>query len=319
MGYKLAGCEVIGGADIDPEMVKIYRTNHKPKHSYLMGVQEFNELPDDKVAPEFWDLDILDGSPPCSVFSMSGAREKKWGGEYQFREGQALQRLDDLFSHFIRTALRFQPKVVIAENVKGLILGNAKGYVREILQAFDEAGYRAQLFLFTSAKMGVPQARERTVFVAVRKDMAETIPKLRFEFTETPIPSGEALQGVAIEAEKTAGPKTAHYWHRTKPGDAFSKAHPKGSMFNLVKLNPRRPSCTVTATCPLFHWDEPRRITQAEAIRLQSFPDDYNRLKTDMRYVCGMSVPPLMMQRIALEVGRQVFGIDYDHTRKPLA
>ena len=77
MGYKLAGFNVLGGVEIDKEMMAIYRANHKPKYSYLMGVQEFNKL--FEIPEELKNLDILDGSPPCSTFSMAGNREKKMG------------------------------------------------------------------------------------------------------------------------------------------------------------------------------------------------------------------------------------------------
>ena len=65
MGYKLAGFEVLGGVEIDPEMSKIYVKNHNPKYEYLMGVQDFKNIPDKDLPPELFDLDILDGSPPC--------------------------------------------------------------------------------------------------------------------------------------------------------------------------------------------------------------------------------------------------------------
>ena len=189
MGYKLAGFSMLGGVEIDPEMMAIYRANHKPKHSYLMGVQQFNELPLLSLPDELKNLDLLDGSPPCSVFSMAGKREKKWGGEHHFREGQQKQRLDDLFMHFIDIGQRLQPKVIVAENVKGLILGNAKGYVKEIFAAFREAGYDTQLFLFNAARMGVPQARERTFFIARRRDLGWG--KLEMKFEEAMIPIGK--------------------------------------------------------------------------------------------------------------------------------
>ena len=63
---------------------------------------------------------------------------------------------------------KLKPKVVVAENVKGLIQGNARGYVKEIFKAFQNAGYSAQLFLLNASRMGVPQNRERTVFIANR-------------------------------------------------------------------------------------------------------------------------------------------------------
>lgn len=315
MGYKLAGYEMLGGVDIDKDMMSVYRANHKPKHSYLMGVQEFKDQPN--IPQELYKLDILDGSPPCSAFSTAGSRDKKWGVETHFREGQQVQRLDDLFFHFIDIAKKLQPKVVVAENVRGLIIGKAKGYVAEIFQAFRDAGYRPQLFLLNASRMGVPQARERTFFIAVRNDIASD--KIALNFEETPITAGEAFEGVAQEQEKPASAGVMKYLLRTPPGGCLADSHPKGSMFNSVRLHPDKPAQTLTATCCSYHHTENRRITQAEAIRLQTFPDDYNRLDQDMRYVCGMSVPPFMMQRVALEIGRQVFGIDYDHTRRTLA
>ena len=71
-------------------MMKLYRRNHHPKYPYLMDIREFNQL---QVYPEkLRHLDILDGSPPCSVFSTAGDREKAWGKEKEFREGQKKQR-----------------------------------------------------------------------------------------------------------------------------------------------------------------------------------------------------------------------------------
>ena len=76
MGYKIAGYTVLGNCEIDPEMMKLYRRNHHPKYPYLMDIREFNQL---QVYPEeLRHLDILDGSPPCSVFSTAGDREKAW-------------------------------------------------------------------------------------------------------------------------------------------------------------------------------------------------------------------------------------------------
>ena len=116
MGYKLAGFDVLGCNEIDSKMIEAYRINHDPKYSYLEPIQTFKlreDLPD-----ELYNLDILDGSPPCSSFSMAGNREKDWGKEKVFREGQAEQVLDTLFFDFIDLAKKLQPKIVIAENVK---------------------------------------------------------------------------------------------------------------------------------------------------------------------------------------------------------
>jgi len=135
MGYKLAGFDVIGCNEIDKKMMGVYKANHNPKLSYLESITTFkyrDDLPD-----ELYNLDILDGSPPCSSFSIAGNREKDWGKDKKFREGQAEQVLDTLFFDFIDLAKKLKPKVVIAENVKGLLMGNAIDYVKKIYKEFD--------------------------------------------------------------------------------------------------------------------------------------------------------------------------------------
>ena len=87
MGYKLAGFDVLGCNEIDPKMMAAYVENHNPKYSFLEPIQNF-KLRDD-LPEELYNLDILDGSPPCSSFSISGNREADWGKEKKFREGQA--------------------------------------------------------------------------------------------------------------------------------------------------------------------------------------------------------------------------------------
>ena len=110
-GYKLAGFDVIGCNEIDPKMMEAYRVNHNPKYSFLEPIQTF-KLRDD-LPEELYNLDILDGSPPCSSFSMAGNREKDWGKEKKFKEGQAKQVLDDLFFDFIDLAKNYNLKLLL--------------------------------------------------------------------------------------------------------------------------------------------------------------------------------------------------------------
>ena len=124
MGYKLAGFHHLWGVEIDPKMAKAYQKNHQPKHFFLEDIRDFNlrgNLPE-----ELFDLDILDGSPPCSTFSMSGHRELTRGKEKIFKEGQKKQVLDELVFVLCDTVEKLLPKVVIMENVPGLIAGKAK-------------------------------------------------------------------------------------------------------------------------------------------------------------------------------------------------
>ena len=185
MGYKRAGFEVVGNCEIDPKMNELYIANNHPKYNYLMDLRDFNKLED--LPEELYHLDILDGSPPCSTFSTAGDREDAWGKEKVFREGQKKQTLDDLFFVFLNTVEKLRPRVVIAENVVGLIAGNARGYVNLILKRFKELGYDVQLFKLNAAFMDVPQARERVFFIANR----ENFPRLNLNFKGEPIVFGK--------------------------------------------------------------------------------------------------------------------------------
>jgi DNA (cytosine-5)-methyltransferase 1 len=306
MGYKLAGFDVLGGVEIDPEMMAVYRANHNPKYSYLMGVQEFKK--ETNLPKELYYLDILDGSPPCSSFSMAGSREDAWGKNKKFREGQANQVLDDLFFEFIQIAKLLQPKIVVSENVKGLIQGNAKGYVEMIFKQFHEAGYDTQLFLLNAAKMGVPQKRERTFFISRRKDL--NLPKLVLNFNEKEILVKEAFKDLVNQKGKSLSAAFVEAWkwcsknnnHRVE--DFFNPRkfwHHQLAIYNKVAM-------TQTSTVRLISQYRPERLSDTEVTRIQSFPDDYNFLKLDAGYVCGMSVPPLMMERVALEVKKQLLN-----------
>lgn len=304
MGYKLAGYDVIGNVEIDPRVMAVYKKNNHPHYSFLMDVREFLKLPKRKMPDELFNLDILDGSPPCSVFSTAGEREKGWNKEKVFREGQAKQKLDDLFFYFIGIAQRLQPKVVIAENVSGLLKGNAKGYVNEIFKAFDAAGYKTQLFLLNAAFMGVPQKRERCFFVAQRKDQA--FPKLTLNFREKPILFGE----VRGECGETATGKDAAYLKKALPSDKYvswiegrEKNRQIGNFRHIIADVDIAP--TIVSAGTDYRQCDKKKLSEIDFRNVQTFPQDYDFGDQTAKYICGMSVPPVMMAQIANEVYKQ--------------
>ena len=195
MGYKLAGCEVLGCCEIDPKMNEIYVKNHHPKYNFLMDIRDFNALPNSEIPEELFNLDILDGSPPCTPFSMAGDREESWGKKKKFREGQAEQTLDDLSFVFIETVKKLKPKTVIMENVEGLLLGNARNYVQEIYKQFKKAGYSVKHWLCKGELMGIPQTRHRVFFAAVRDDIDFDIDRVDMSFNYEPVTYGMIKEG----------------------------------------------------------------------------------------------------------------------------
>ena len=301
MGYKLAGFEHLGGVEIDPQVADIYKTNHKPKYLYVDDIREFNKR--DDLPEELYNLDILDGSPPCSTFSMAGSRESAWGKEKVFREGQAKQTLDDLVFVYIETINKLKPKVAILENVKGMIAGNAKAYVKEANRRLNDYGYNVQIFLLNAASMGVPQKRERVFFVCSKKEL--NYPKLKLSFNEKAIPFREVK---SIGEKEGINGQRAELWEKCKQGDNFSTITPNKN-FSSMRLSDVKVCNTITANqCEgFFHSTEKRSLVKDELCKIGSYPMDYNFKTIRPMYLVGMSVPPVMIAQIANQILIQWF------------
>jgi DNA (cytosine-5)-methyltransferase 1 len=293
MGYKRAGCTVIAANDIDPEMAYHYKLNIKPKHYFLCPIRDLltADLP-----PELFNLDILDGSPPCSTFSMAGSREKAWGKKKHFREGQAKQVLSDLFFDYLDLVERLHPRVAIAENVKGMILGNAKGYTKMVMQRFKEIGYRPQLFLVNAADCGVPQKRERVFFCAIRDDI--DAPPLVLKPQHRWIGVKQAVEDIRDLSDFRLVTATNHRhlqndWAKKRPNHTWD-----------WDINSPSPTLVAGGDRELVSDSmQFTSLTFSEYKRLGSFPDDY-QAKTDKigKYMIGMSVPPKMTEQVARAV-----------------
>ena len=303
MGYKLAGFNVIGASDIDQQIAKVYKANHNPKHYFLESISKFNQQKN--LHPDLFSLDILDGSPPCSAFSISGTREKTWGKKKKFREGQAEQILDNLFFEFIETIDKLKPKVFIAENVKGMLVGNAKGYLVEIIKQIKAIGYKPQIFLLNSASMGVPQKRERVFIIGNRVDY----PKLRLEFKETKI-SFKNIDSGLLDNYKNLGLKTRKLWTLCKPGEYLSSVDPNGGFYTHSKVSKNNVVSTIISGSAKYHYKQPRILDKNELCLAGSFPLDYNFLNINPQYLIGMSVPPVMMAQVSNQVYKQWLSLD---------
>ena len=306
MGYKLAGFNHLGGVEIDPKIADVYKTNHKPKHLFNEDIREFNKRTD--LPKELYNLDILDGSPPCSTFSMAGSREKGWGKEKVFREGQAMQTLDDLVFVYCDTIIKLQPKVFLLENVKGIIQGNAKSYSKKIVQKMTKAGYTVQVFCLNAASMGVPQKRERVFFIGYRNGL--DYPKLKLVFNERAVTFGEyreskgSLKGVTDWTKK----RLDNY----KEGDScISDANfrltGKVSRFNAMLISDNQVYPTITSTESNYRTFDKLGCTKNDYIISGTYPLDYNFKTVEPKYLIGMSVPPVMTAQIANQIKEQWF------------
>lgn len=311
MGYKLAGCDVLGCCEIDPKMNEVYVKNHNPKYNFLMDIRDFNNLPGDQIPEELFNLDILDGSPPCTTFSIAGDREEGWGKKKKFREGQAEQTLDDLSFVFIDTVKKLKPKTVIMENVEGLLLGDAWQYVQKIYKGFEDAGYQLGHWLLKGENMGIPQARHRVFFVGIRNDIYKGGKMLKNEidlsFNYEPITYGEIkdnkgktptdkMQKLLSEANENEK-DCVGAWNRL-----YNNGGNKRMYFNTILCHNKNVFPTISAghSC-LFDYENKTAVSSMDLIHAQTFPEDYDFVKNtfgNINYICGMSVPPVMTKRV---------------------
>jgi DNA (cytosine-5)-methyltransferase 1 len=307
MGYKLAGFEHIGGVEFAEHYAEMYKTNHNPKHFFVEDIRDFNKRQD--LPEELYNIDLLDGSPPCASFSTCGAREKKWGKEKLY-EGK-MQKTDDLVFEYIKTIKKLKPKTFIMENVSGLIKGNAKAYVRKIFEELDKIGYRRQIFLLNAASMGVPQMRERVFIIGSRKGL--DYKPLKLNFNEKVISFKEATEEFwgmgGMDIKKYALYK---YWKKIN----YPKETSTSMRFNLHRPKLHKPCNTLVESCSnpgaagVCHPLQPRKLNKYEASAIQSYPLDYNFLEQNPLSCIGRSVPPVMMAMLSNEIYKQWLGVD---------
>jgi DNA (cytosine-5)-methyltransferase 1 len=170
LGLRMAGFEALWASEFIPAAAEVYRLNHPGVHLDTRDIrkvtpEEILEITGKKKG----EIDLVEGSPPCASFSTAGKRDKSWGQVVKYSETK--QRVDDLFFEFARIVEGLQPRVFVAENVSGLVKGKAKGYFREILARLKDCGYKVKAKLLDAQWLGVPQARQRIIFVGVRNDL----------------------------------------------------------------------------------------------------------------------------------------------------
>ena len=239
------------------------------------------------------------------MFSTAGKRESGWGVKKKFREGQAAQTLDDLFFVFLDTVEKLKPKVVCAENVPGLLTGNAKGYVNQILKRFKELGYDVQIFKLNAARMDCPTARHRVFFIANRMGYPKL--KLDFHYDAIPFMKVRAEHGIAADSSNVI----KQFVDRSIPGErcaeeVYKRLTGKGNKyFTDIIVKDRDVAQTITSSGSFWRMADRRKFFGNDFRNVQTFPQDYDFCGNDPQYVCGMSVPPNMEANIAVEVYEQ--------------
>ena len=342
-GYRLAGGKILAVNEFVPEAQNTYKENY-PDTTIVPG--DIKKLTGtflmEQAGVKVGELDLLDGSPPCSAFSMAGSISHGGGNTHadafnktkQYSDIKGVENVEDLFFEFLRVAKDIKPKVIIGENVEGLTMGEAKEYFHKIQNTFEEIGYLIVANVLDSSYFGVPQSRKRCFFIGVREDVAEkvginfmTMYQLYPDKNDFRTTLGEAINDVVNEDKE----ELDYLIDKISPERAVGKTlmkmpkdpdkvltgmdyHVKGHHFNLKRSSLRKPCPTITAmgnlagvagTC---HPIEDRKFTIKELKRIMSLPEDFKltgQHKQQSERI-GRMVPPLMMKALAESVYNKV-------------
>ena len=342
-GYRLAGGKILAVNEFVPEAQNTYKENY-PDTTIVPG--DIKKLTGtflmEQAGVKVGELDLLDGSPPCSAFSMAGSvshgegrtHADAFGKKKQYSDIKGVENVEDLFFEFLRVAKDIKPKVIIGENVEGLTMGEAKEYFHKIQNTFEEIGYLIVANVLDSSYFGVPQSRKRCFFIGVREDVAEkvginfmTMYQLYPDKNDFRTTLGEAINDVVNEDKE----ELDYLIDKISPERAVGKTlmkmpkdpdkvltgmdyHVKGHHFNLKRSSLRKPCPTITAmgnlagvagTC---HPLEDRKFTIKELKRIMSLPEDFKltgQHKQQSERI-GRMVPPLMMKALAESVYNKV-------------
>lgn len=374
-GYRLAGGNILLINEFVEEAISSYKENYPDTPVLVDDIKKYSGDDFLNLAKiNKGDLDILDGSPPCSAFSVAGKREKGWAGYEsdtrkayfdddgnvvqegevttndgikKYSDGKTVEAIEDLFFEFIRIAKDIQPKVIVAENVKGITFGEAQKKLFEFVNSFEKIGYQVTYKVLNAADYGTPQARERTIFICIRDDVADAIGLNIFNLQSIfPQPTYQehvslknAIHDVIsdLDEEKELYDYVQNGFQKKwiellefnpekhiKPSDPrFRDINPKGSLFNMIRPCPDLPCPTITqrgnqkSVSGVFHYEKNRKFTIPELIRIMSLPEDYkltgNFDKKAERI--GRMVAPKMMAEVAKSIHEKVLKPYYEVTQ----
>lgn len=313
LGFEMDGYEVVWASEFVEEARNTYLLNHPNVHVDPRDIRDV--MPVDilkQTGLNRGELDVFEGSPPCASFSTAGKRERLWGHEKQYSDTR--QTTDDLFFEYIRILDGLQPKVFVAENVAGLVKGVARGYFKEILEEFKKCGYVVKAKVLDASFLGVPQARQRLIFIGVRDDLGI---QPAFPLPRTPVIT--MRDAMDVEAVHNFDPETGkditlHKYALGRKWRLLEEGTKAESPFLLVRSHRDKPVQTITAECGnvpaagVTHPTQCRKFTLHEVRRLSSFPDDFQLTGTfEQRWErMGRSVPPLMMKAVAKTIRTEI-------------
>lgn len=310
-GFENVGFEVIWANEYDRTIWDTYRYNHKDT---ILDTRSIREIKEEEIPDN---ADGLIGGPPCQSWSLAGSMRG-----INDERGQ-------LFFDYLRILQAKQPKFFMAENVPGMLSKRHVENFLKIRKMFEDCGYEVSCEVVNALDFGIAQERKRVIFVGYRKDLGEKFDFKKLKKVDKPLVLGDILKDLpealpALEKNKTNGNSLKYSNHEYFVG-GFSTIY--------MSRNRRRtweePSFTIQASgrhapihpnsCPMkkiekdkwvFVDDNYRRLSIRECARIQSFPDDFNLIYSNVSdgyKMVGNAVPVKLAEIIANQIKLDVF------------
>lgn len=277
--YKKNKFDIVWSNDFNQHACNVFKHNFNKKIVYgdiLKIIKLKNKTP-----LHLKNIDCVIGGFPCQDFSLAGKRE-----------GLNVAR-GNLYKIFINVVSNLQPKIFIAENVKGLVFHNKGKTLKKIISDFKNLGYKIEWKLFHCADYGVPQNRERIIIVGTKNKKKFKFPEPKLK-KEAWISSSEAIADLEDLSE---GEMDTHFWSKAKKN--------KGQGNTVINKKKIAPTMRAEHHGNIeFHYSGKRRLSAREVARIQTFPDSFKFIcSTSQAYrQIGNAVPPVFAWHIANSV-----------------
>lgn len=326
-GVKAAGFRIVGASELHDGFREIYNRNFPLVPTLTTDVRNISESECAKIIAREGQIALMAGGPPCQGFSLAGKRDPA-------------DARNALLYDYLRIANAIRPKVVLLENVRLLTsMRNLEGRLvtQCVLEAFSDIGYKAAFFCLNAKDYGIPQHRERVIFIAILEEIGKTpaLPPATHAKVSTLLSIvkpyrtfGDAVSDLDyIESGEKSKTDKWHFavshpdhvieWLVDVPqggsahdNDAHEMRPPSGYNTTYKRQVWNEPGSTVATTfamisgCRNVHPIATRSMTIREAMRLQSFPDGFLLCGKigDIRTAIGNAVPPLLGYVLATHI-----------------
>ena len=304
LGFDNKGFQNVFSVDIEPSFCETYNHNF-PSHNLIQ--KDICNVTDAelKYLKEYDEIDVVIGGPPCQGFSIAGNIGRKFIEDPRNR----------LFKEFVRVVKVVEPTYFVMENVARLYNHNKGNTRKEIINDFENLGYKVECKILNSADYGVPQVRKRVIFIGTKNSQKILFPKKEIDKYITikealssypKLESGQESKipnHIAMSHSEQMLHKMSFVSDGGDRNEIPEKIRPKsGDVRKYIKYSSDKPSVTVTGDMrKIFHYEQNRALTVRELAKLQSFPDNFvfKGTKISQQQQVGNSVPPKMAEAIA--------------------